>query len=59
LCFIGTLAGIVIWYILFNQLSLMHLVLTAGFILFYLLGSAVSIKVMGKMDVLTIMSDRD
>jgi ABC-type lipoprotein release transport system permease subunit len=59
LCFIGTLAGIVIWYILFNQLSLMHLVLTAGFILFYLLGSAVSIKIMGKMDVLTIMSDRD
>ncbi len=59
LCIFGSAAGLIIWYAVYKQLSIMHIALAFGFILFYLLGSAVSINVMSKIGVLTVMSDRD
>ncbi|MFA5342206.1 MAG: FtsX-like permease family protein, partial [Clostridia bacterium] len=59
LCISGSVIGLIIWYAISKQLSLMHLTLALGFILFYLFGSAVSINVMNKTGVLAVMADRD
>ena len=59
LCILGSAVGLIIWYAVFKELSIMHIALAVGFILFYLLGSAVSINVMSKSGVLAVMADRD
>jgi ABC-type lipoprotein release transport system permease subunit len=59
LCITGAVIGLVIWYVIFKQLSYMHIALVFGYILFYLTGSAVSINVMSKTGVLAVMADRD
>jgi hypothetical protein len=59
LCLAGTSIGAIIWYLLWGVPSLTHLVLSIGFLICYLVGSAISIIIMNHADVLKILLDRE
>lgn len=59
LCSSGTVIGFLAWFIISGAPNMLHLILEAGFIVCYFLGSAISVTVMNKTNVMTIMSDRD
>ena len=59
LCLLGTAAGLAVWQILMGSPSSLHFTLTAGFLLFYFLGSTISITIMNQTSVLVILLDRD
>lgn len=59
LCVFGTLFGFVIWQLIWGPPENFHLLLTAGFLVCYFLGSAISINIMNRANVLTILTDKD
>ena len=59
LCLLGTAIGLMIWMLAAGFPGTLHLVLIAGFVLCYSLGSAISVTVMNHTNVLTILTDRD
>ena len=59
LCILGILVGFVIWVLVSGIPAELHLLLTAGFLVCYFLGSAISIGIMNHSNVLTILTDKD
>jgi ABC-type lipoprotein release transport system permease subunit len=59
LAFFGTTIGLMIWTILFDGITIPHRILTAGFLICYFIGCTISIRIMNKTNVLTILGDRD
>lgn len=59
LCILGTLVGLVGWRLIFGMPTMLHLVLTGGFLICYFIGCAISIMIMNHTKVLTILLDRD
>lgn len=59
LCILGILIGFSIWLFVWGIPGMLHIALTAGFFICYLLGSAISITIMNHTNVLTILSDKD
>ena len=59
LCLLGTGVGACVWYALWGMPSQPHQLLSAGFLLCYFAGSAVSIMIMNHSRVLTILLDRE
>ena len=59
LCLLGTGIGALIWHSIWGVPSQFHLLLIGGFLLCYILGSAVSIFIMNHSQVLTILLDRE
>ncbi|MBN2045836.1 MAG: ABC transporter permease [Anaerolineales bacterium] len=59
LCLLGTIIGFLVWFLVWGPPMRLHLALTAGFIVCYFLGSAVSVRIMNHANVLTILTDKD
>jgi ABC-type lipoprotein release transport system permease subunit len=59
LCILGLIIGFSLWQFLWGTPRILHLALTAGFLVCYLLGSAISITIMNQTNVFTILSDKD
>ena len=59
LCLLGTAVALSAWYLAWGQPSAFHLVLTAGFLVCYFLGCAISVTIMNYTNVLTILLDKD
>jgi len=59
LCILGIVIGFIIWFGVWGAPVSFHIILTAGFLLCYLLGSAVSVTIMNHTNVLTILTDRE
>ncbi|MAT41886.1 MAG: ABC transporter permease [Anaerolineaceae bacterium] len=59
LIFFGTAFGLMIWYILFDAVTIPHRILIAGFLICYFIGCTISIRIMNNANVLTILGDRD
>jgi hypothetical protein len=59
LSILGTIVGFSIWLLVWGTPRTLHLTLTAGFLICYFLGSAVSVRVMNYTNVLTILTDKD
>ena len=59
LCLSGTAAGLLVWRIFAGPPTSLHIFLITGFLICYFLGSAVSISMMNRTSVLTILLDRD
>ena len=55
----GTLIGLVVWMLGWGPPSFLHILLTMGFFICYLLGSAISVTILSYSNVLTILTDRD
>ena len=59
LCLFGTAAGFAVWLPVCGEPQQLHLALTAGFLICYFLGSAISVRIMNNAKVLTILTDKD
>lgn len=59
LCVLGTAIGLAVWWLFGGALVKLHLMLTAGFLVCYFLGCSISILLMNRAKVLTILLDRD
>ncbi len=59
LCVLGTAVGLFVWRLAWGEPVALHLLLTAGFLCCYFLGSAISITLMNQSNVLTILLDKD
>ena len=59
LCILGTIFGFLIWLLAWGTPRLLHIALTAGFLVCYLFGSAVSVTIMNHTNVLTILTDKE
>jgi len=59
LCIIGTAGGVILWLLFGGISSGLHLYLVAGFLGCFLLGSAISVTIMIRSNVFSILSDRD
>lgn len=59
LAFFGTAAGLVVWLLIRGAVTTAHLLFTAGFLGFYFLGCTLSIRLMNRANVLTILLDKD
>ena len=59
LSILGILIGFSIWALVWGTPKILHIALTAGFIICYLLGSAISIWMMNRSKVLAILTDKD
>lgn len=55
----GMIIGLAAWYLIHGTLIKNHLLLSAGFLVAYLVGSSLSIMVMNHTRVLSILMDRD
>jgi ABC-type lipoprotein release transport system permease subunit len=56
---LGALLGLALWWMLSGTLGLTHLLLSAGFLICYFIGSALSIIIMNHSQVLLILLDKD
>jgi predicted lysophospholipase L1 biosynthesis ABC-type transport system permease subunit len=59
LCMLGLVIGFLIWSGIWGIPGSIHIILTAGFLFCYLLGSVVSVTIMNHTNVLTILTDRE
>jgi ABC-type antimicrobial peptide transport system permease subunit len=59
LSMLGVLAGLALWRLLGGEVIAAHLLLSTGYFASYLLGCAVSILIMNRAIVLTLLLDRD
>jgi hypothetical protein len=59
LCLIGVGVGMAIWRVLRGPFISLHLWLILGFVLCYFVGSALSIGIMNRRNLLAILSDKD
>jgi ABC-type lipoprotein release transport system permease subunit len=59
LCIFGIGVGFLIWYLIWGNITILHLEFAAGFAVCFFLGSAISIMIMNHSNVLTILLDRE
>lgn len=59
LCILGTAIGLAAWQIAWKMPNLLHMQLLTGFLICYFLGCAVSIMLLNRSSVLTILLDKD
>ena len=59
LCTFGTMIGVVLWSVAMGEPTIKHWILIAGFLVCYFIGSSISIFIMNRTKVLTILSDKD
>ena len=59
LCLIGTATGLAVWMLIFGTPIETHLLLIAGFLMCYFLGCAISIIILNRSNVLSILLDRE
>jgi hypothetical protein len=59
LCILGTVIGLMVWLLVWGLPGKLHLALTGGFLICYLVGSAISVTIMNHANVLTILTDKD
>lgn len=59
LSMVGTLIGFSLWLFIWDLPKMLHITLTMGFLVCYLLGSAISVTIMNYSNVLDILSARE
>ncbi|NLG37367.1 MAG: ABC transporter permease, partial [Clostridiales bacterium] len=59
LCLLGCSVGLAAWTLYARPSGALHIILTAGFAVCYIIGCALSIRVMGRAAVLSILSQED
>ncbi|MBG0783667.1 MAG: ABC transporter permease [Anaerolineaceae bacterium] len=59
LCLIGTTLGMIVWMLIWGPPIETHLLLTAGFLACYFFGCAISITILNRSNVLSILLDRE
>jgi len=59
LCLFGVAFGLLFWTLLRGTTTTLHLWLILGFVVCYFVGSAISVGILNKRNLLTILSDKD